>query len=185
MSKNAPFFSSLIERGQFRVDDKGHARLFGEFVLFVPPRVILKMQDDLEGRIGREDMKEFISDMGGFQVRQGMERYREKYNWDEIPRENLLEYINKLAKLMGWGEVDIDSLDVEEGTFEIRILHPTLPSVYRREEDEMADEPICHYIRGMMEQAMNALMDCEVECQETQCAAVEGDVCRLEGSPIN
>ncbi len=181
MTSQDPFFSSLIEKGQFRIDDKGHAILFGEYLFLIPPHVILHMQEELEEELGSEKMKNFMSDMGSFQVENGLRRYRENYGWDEIPRDKLSNYIEKIARIVGWGQIDFKSIDSDEGSFRIEVSSPTFPAIYLDWKDERADEPICHYLRGMMGEAMSAIIDGDLEVEETECAAVEGKMCVIEG----
>lgn len=184
-AKDSQFFSSLIEKGEFRVDDEGHALLFGEFLFLIPPMVILELQDELADRLGDDEMQELMADMGRYHIRQAVERQSEDYDLDTVSRENLLRRTINILNILGWGKAEITSFDPDTETFSVRMEHPTLPSVLRNRREETADAPICHYLRGVIEQDFQVLFDSDITAEETQCAGVEGSVCVFEGGPTD
>lgn len=185
MGKDSAFFSSLIEKGQFRVDETGHARLFGEYLFMMPPEVLLRLQDRLEEQIGEAEMEEILTDLGAFQTRQALERYQEQYNWDQMSKERILDYGFNILRALGWGRIEPETIDTgADPSFRVEVLHPTLPAVYRDENDELSERPICHYLSGMIRQSMESIIFGEdVEITETSCAATGGDRCVFEGRP--
>lgn len=180
MEDGASFFTSLIENGQFRADGKGHALLFGEFLLLVPPPVILHMQERLMERLGREEAAAFMADLGRYQIQQAVERQSERYNLENVNRDALRERTFNIFNILGWGSADVDRFDPETGTFAVTVRHPTLPSVYRNRNDERADEPICHFVRGILERDLDLLTEHDITIEETECAATGGAVCVFE-----
>lgn len=185
MGDRSLFFSSLIEKGQFRVDDKGHALLFGQPLFLVPPRVLIKLQMDLREYMEAEEIEGFMADLGAYQTEQALERYEDRYNWDSMSKEKILRQGFKMLKVLGWGEISVDMLTTEQDDagFRLVVAHPTFPAVYQ-EMDGDQHSPVCHYLRGMLRRSMEAIAFGEdVEIEETSCAAVEGDTCVFEGSP--
>lgn len=180
MADGTSFFTSLIESGQLRADGKGHALLFGEFLLLIPPTVILHLQERLTIRLGREEAATFMAELGRFQIQQAVERQSERYNLEEVGRDALRERTFNIFNILGWGRADVDTFDPETGTFAVTVRHPTLPSVYRNQNDELADEPICHFVRGILERDLDLLTEHDITIAETQCAATGGKTCVFE-----
>lgn len=180
MPNDSSIFSELIANGEFQVDDKGHAILNGQFLLMVPPPVILKLQERLEEELGREGMQELLVEMGEYQVEQALDRYKERYGMEEVSREKILSYVSNVLKVLGWGKIEIKGAESDE--IKIVVEHPTLPSVYRNREDELSNEPICHYLRGLLSKSMDVTQSGDVNLEETQCAATGGDICVFENT---
>ncbi len=180
MAQNSSVFSDLIANGEFRVDEEGHAMLNGQFLLMIPPPVILYLQDRLEDEMGREQMESLMLDAGRHQVQQALERYKDRYGMDDISKDKIVNYANTIIKILGWGEVTIQNADSDDVI--VSVEHPTLPSVYRNRNDEMADAPVCHYLRGMMSGGMSAIIGEDVTLEETTCAAMGGKICVFEAS---
>lgn len=179
---SSSFFSRLIETGEFRVNEEGHALLNGQFLLMIPPTVIIHLEEKLEEEYGRDEMEEVLTDMGRYQAEQALDRYIDRYGMDNLSREKFLDYARKILRTLGWGKVTIDSLDAEQGTVKIVVEHPTLPSVYRNQREETADKPICLYLQGIFAYSFGALMDDDLDVEETSCAAVGGKKCVFEGT---
>lgn len=187
MSGDSVFFSSLIEKGQFRVDDEGHALLFGQPLFLVPPPVLIKLQEDLPDYMEGDDIESFMLELGSFQTQQALERYEERYDWDEMSKEKILRQGFKMLKVLGWGDITIDSLSTEEGeaSFRLVVEHPTFPAVYQQMNGEQ-DAPVCHYLRGMLKRSMEGIVFGDgVTIEEVACAAVSGDRCVFEGQPTD
>lgn len=181
MPNQSSAFSELIANGEFRVDDSGHASLNGQLLLMMPPPVILKLQNDLAEELGAEEMEEFMYDIGAYQVEQALDRYIERYGLDGISKEKIFDYIESILKVLGWGEIKIEEIDMDENV-KITVGRPTLPIVYRNSHDELAEEPICHYLRGLLGAACDAILNEDIEIEETKCAAVGGKECVFEAS---
>lgn len=177
MAGGASFFTRLIENGQFKVDEEGHAVLNGEFLLMVPPPVLIHMQQRLADQLGQDAMEDFMADAGRYQVEQAIERYIERYDIDQLSKEHIIEFAEELLRVLGWGLIMIDRFDIQEHAVKVVVRHPTLPSVHRNQLGEHAETPICHYLRGILERGMGAVMEDDLDMVEASCAAVEGDTC--------
>lgn len=179
MTKDSAFFSSLIEKGQLRVDEHGHAMLFGEFLFLVPPKVMIHLQEELEDRLGREEMEDLMTELGDYHVRQATDRYVDQYGMDDISKEKIAEFVQNLLKILGWGKVDIHTLNSDE--FKAVVTHPTLPSIYRNELEKESDDPLCYYLAGVLSGAVNAISNQDFDIEEINCAATGGNKCIFEG----
>lgn len=180
MPGGASFFTRLIENGQFKVDEEGHAILNGEFLLMVPPPVIIHMQQRLADQIGEAAMEDFMADAGRYQVEQAIERYIERYDIDQLSKDHIIEFAEELLRVLGWGRITINQFDVQEHAVRVIVRHPTLPSVHRNQLGERSETPICHYLRGILERGMGAVMENDLDLVETSCAAVDDDTCVFE-----
>jgi len=183
MADRSSFFTSLIDKGELRIDEKGHALLFGEFLLLMPPLVLLKHQEQLKEEVGRDRMAALMADAGAYQVEQAVKRQEDRYNLDEVSKDTILERTFNIFNILGWGRADIDYLDTDAHEFRVIINHPTLPSVYRNRLEKTADKPICHFVRGIIEKDFEVLFGEDLRVEEVSCAAVDGDTCVFEGTP--
>lgn len=180
MAEQSGFFTRLIESGDFRIDDDGHATLNGQYLLMIPPPVIIHLQEELADEVGEETMEALIRDAGAYQVRQSVDRYVDRYGWEDLSREKIYDYVQDLLRVLGWGRIEIRKMAEETGTIAVSNRKPTLPAVYRDRKDEPADGPICHYLSGLLSQAFDTIFDFDVELEETQCAATGGEHCIFE-----
>lgn len=168
MGENSLFFTNLIEKGEFRIDDKGHARLFGEYLFLIPPKVMVKLQNDLEEKIGHEEMSSLMKELGRYQVEQALDRYSIRMNFKDISKSKFLKFAQNIVKIIGWGEIEFKTLKKESKEAEIIINYPTFPEVYLRNH-EPTETPICHYLNGILQEMVEKLIG-EVELYEATCA---------------
>lgn len=182
MADNSQFFTKLIETGEFRINESGHATLFGEYLFLIPPSVILELQEQLTENLGHDAMEELMVELGRYQVKQAGSRHNEKYDLNSMSKEKILNYFENIWNILGWGNVSVTRLDRDDGVLEITVKQPTLPAEYRVTHDTPAEQPVCHYLRGMIIQAFYMLFGEDQDIIESQCAAVEGDRCVFEKS---
>ena len=109
MVKSA-FFSKLIESGQFNVEDSGHAMLFGEYLLMVPPSVMLKLQMDLEKMVGKKRSQKLLSDLGEYQISQALERYVKRFSIKKIDKRKILDFEKNILNILGWGDFSLNDI---------------------------------------------------------------------------
>lgn len=173
MSKN--FFSYLIDTGQFRVDDEGRALLFGEFLFLIPPSVIIKLRDILIEENGQKKAEEILFKLGKFQVQQGAERYMEKYDLNEKTKDDVIDFTSNIFKVLGWGNIEIENLDLENNDASVIVKSPVFPEKYLETKDKNADNPICSYLEGLFSKAFSGYMGQEIRLKEKSCAAVTGE----------
>lgn len=180
MPETSQFFTKLIETGEFRINESGHATLFDEYLFLIPPFVVVELQERLADRVGQAEMEELMVDLGRYQVRQSADRHDKKYDLNSMTKERILDYFENIWNILGWGNTEIVQLDRKDGSMRVAVKEPTLPAEYHKYHDEPAEQPICHFFRGMITEAFNLLFDGTPEIRETSCAAVDGDRCVFE-----
>lgn len=174
------FFSHLIDTGQFRVDDEGRALLFGEFLFLIPPSVLVKLRDVLIEEIGLERAGQILFELGKFQIEKGAERYVKKYNLDKMTRDEIIEFTSNIFKVLGWGNIEVEKLDLENYEVSILVKDPVFPEKYLQLKGEKADRSICSYLEGLFTKAFTGYMGKEVKIKEKSCAAATGEkYCRF------
>lgn len=82
-----------------------------------------------------------------------------------------LGYMLRLYETMGWGRVELVSVDRAEGTAEVRV----------RDNFECLGvqewNPVCHFFRGHLAGAFSALWQVGVDCFEEECSAQGHPAC--------
>ena len=175
MSKNK-VFSRLIETGEFRVNDDGTVALFGEYNLMMPLNTFVFLQHQLEEEMGEENAAEFLRKVGRFQTEQAFKRYKDRYDIDNISRNQIREFVEDVASVLGMGRFKIQ--DVEEKDKKAQLINETNPIAQRYKSNYgETDEPIDHYICGLIDIGIGALFDEECVAVEEQCMAKGDDAC--------
>ncbi len=174
--ENNQFFSQLIKKGELRVNKKGHAILSGEYLFLIPPKVIVKLQNNLKEELGHEKMKDMMESLGKYQVKQAMKRYKDKYNLNEISKGAIFKKFKNYTKILGWGNIEFEEMDRKNEELIVTVNHPTLPKVYLRSNKE-SDIPVCHYLNGMIEEIGKAMIDNKIEVEEKKCVAKGDEIC--------
>lgn len=183
VEQQSSFFTSLIEKGEFRINDKGQATLFGEFLLMMPPAVIVKLQDRIVEDAGRDSMKEIMHDMGSYQIEQAVKRQLEDRNLSDLSKDQLLDHSFNIFGILGWGTFHVDEIDAE--FFRVEVHNPSLPTVIRKRMDRSPDEPTCHFVAGLIHRNIESILEKDFEIEEVSCASVEGKKCVFEGKATN
>lgn len=183
VEKQSSFFTSLIEKGEFRINNKGQATLFGEFLLMIPPAVIVKLQDRLAEEVGRETMEEMMHDVGAYQVEQAVKRQLDDRNLSNLSKEQLLDHSFNIFGILGWGTFHIE--DIESDFFRVEVHNPSLPTVIRKRMDRNPEQPTCHFIAGLINRNIESILEKDFTIEEVSCASVEGKKCVFEGQVTN
>jgi hypothetical protein len=89
-------------------------------------------------------------------------------------------YFQRLSQ-RGWGQFQIDELDLQRGHCSMNLAH----SVFALERREPAAFPVCYMFEGFLTGALRYLLgrsdDANIECAEVRCAAQgHHELCRFE-----
>lgn len=173
------FFTDMIEKGQFRVDDTGHVSILNEFVFIIPSPVVAKQYALLEERLGTDEAAELMHEVGEYQVQQAAERYVEKYNFDTMQKERIQEFTQRMMKLNGFGDISFSEFDRDNGSATVVLPDGSVfASRYRQLQGE-TDHPVDHWLMGILERHFSVIFDVEVTVEESDCIAQGDDMCRF------
>lgn len=178
------FFTHLLDVGEFKIDeDTGHALLFGEFVLLIPPHIIIRLQKKLMKRIGREETEEILVKLAKKQVEVGLQRYKKRLNIDKINKSQILKFTKNFFGLLGWGSLEIKNTSFDSKEFDIKIKNSILPIEFEKYFDEKSEEPIDFYLKGLCKGLFSALFGVEMKVKEIKCSATGDNFCEFVGKP--
>lgn len=181
MGKKSSFFTHLLETGGFRVDENGHALLFGEYFFLMPPRVLIQLQKILYKELGKKKGKEILTEIGAYQVKTALKRYIKRFNFQKISKDKLIDFSMKIISILGIGEPKI--VELEDDKIILRILNPVIPQEYISEIGK-SKEPIDFYLKGIMEEFFSDIVfKNEAEVKEVKCLAKGDKYCEFVGMP--
>ncbi len=146
---------------------EGGALLYqGSRYMLLPPAALVDFQKSMEDKLGTEAVSQALYSSA---LRQG--RYFTGKVLDELSLEpdDAVRYMAALARGMGWGRIEITSLDISSLTLELEAFHSAFAEEYGKAKD-----PVCSFIRGFFAGVWQAVTGSEVEGLEMHCRAVEG-----------
>ncbi|RJP77104.1 MAG: hypothetical protein C4524_08835 [Candidatus Zixiibacteriota bacterium] len=146
---------------------EGGALMHGERrFLLVTPEVWVELQRAAEAETGADRVGQTLYHAAR---RWGLELTGEFQQDLDLPREDLVRHAAVFARQLGWGRVEITSLETGRGSLELEVFHSAFAEAYAK-----AGHPVCHLIRGLFAGVWQALLGAEVEGLEARCRAVDG-----------
>jgi len=181
---SSSFFTNMIEKGEFRVDDDGHIQLLKEYMFLVPSPVMAHLYHRLEEELGEDDAAAFMREIGTYQVQQAAERYADSYNFEAMSKERIFEFTQKVIKLIGFGDVEFQDLDREAQTATVSLGKSVFASRYQNECGTV-DQPVDHWMAGILEGHFRVIFGLDISVEEIQCTAMGDDQCVFRIRPID
>jgi len=83
------------------------------------------------------------------------------------------------SALLGWGRLEISLFDPENGRLVLAVTNSPLARAYGASK-----KPVCHFLSGWIAGLGRSLLEREVLCEETACAAQGRGRCEFELRPI-
>src|SRR5437667_12350490 len=80
---------------------------------------------------------------------------------------------------LGWGRLEISLFDPENGRLVLAVTNSPLARAYGESK-----KPVCHFLTGWIAGLGRSLLEREVLCEETACAAQGRGRCEFELRPI-
>ena len=177
------FFTHLIETGQFRIDEDGHAYLLNEFFFLLPPSILLKLQEILERELGYKKMKKIIMELGIFQTQMAIKRYIKIYNIVKINKGKIINFGLNILKILGFGKIEIKKISYDKKIIELIIKSSTLPLEYKKMYKKKSKKPIDFFVCGLIKGSFSSIFEEEIEVKETKCIAMGDPYCEFIGKP--
>jgi len=172
------FFLKMIEDGQFRITDDGHAMLFGEFVVLTPAGVYLKLFEILEKELGEKKAWAVIQQLGEFQMKAAIVRYRERFNLQQAQSTKILDFMMEILNILGWGSGAL-VVDAKNRAAKITMKNSMLPKKRMAFYGKHGKGPVDYFVLGWMKALFEAYFSSPVEAKETFCAAKGDPYCEF------
>jgi len=157
----------------------GVLRLSGVPCVIVRPEAIVNIQRQLEVTIGGSS-KGILYLSGERSAQDGMNPLE-----SIVPTGSPLTLANArritdASALLGWGRVEISLFDPERGRLLLTVKNSPLARAYGSSK-----KPVCHFLSGWIGGLGRTLLEREVLCEETSCAAQGQDHCEFELRPTD
>jgi len=168
------FFGRLMDTGEFRFNDEGILFYFGAPTMLLNINTLMSLQKELEEKdVAEESLKK----VGGQQARRALERYEDRYNFDQASHEEIMSFVDDLTDVLALGEFETMEVDNEEEIkFAVENQSNPLARVYRSEYGE-ADSSKDYFLQGLIEEALNIIEGTELEVEERECMAKGDERC--------
>ena len=157
--------------------NSGVLRLSNVPCVIVRPEAIMNIQRQLEVTIGGS-AKGILYLSGERSAREGMNPL-EAFVATSAPL--TLANARRIAEgsaLLGWGRVEISLFDPEHGRLLLTLKNSPLARAYGTSK-----KPVCHFLTGWIAGLGRTLLEREVLCEETACAAQGHERCEFELRP--
>lgn len=180
--RQSKFFTRLIQTGQFSIGEDGRVLLMGEYLLLMPPLVMIKFREIIEEESGKEKVGEILQELGSFHIKQALERYKERYKIQSYDKRKLLDFVIESANILGYGKIIIKNISFKEKTCKVILENSTIAEKYKAVKGN-ATEPVDDYICGMIKEGTSAFFGINMEVKEIKCFATGDPYCEFIAIP--
>jgi predicted hydrocarbon binding protein len=168
------FFEYLQKMGKIRLED-GQIIIFNATNIIFPTRSLLFLMQLLEKKYGSKESEEILKEVGKFQIRQAMIRYKKLFEIEKWEKRKFLEFETKISELLGLGKWEIKEFLARSKTNPIAIEYKLMFGESKK--------PIDFFICGILEEAYKSYLGKPVEVKETKCIACGDPYCQFEVFP--
>ena len=156
--------------------DNGSLSILDRNMIIIPVEVMLKLQEDLEEKVGKEEAEELIYNAGRFETLTGSVRYlkrREELKtvFSSVSKtgDPSIEMGRETLKFMGKGDIKIKEV-INKGSKIVLSSNSPFSAEYLKTRGK-SDKPVCHYLRGVMCGVMERYYGGRYKAIERSCAA--------------
>ncbi len=156
--------------------ENGNLSILDRSMIIIPVEVLIKLQEDLEQKIGKQEAMELIYNAGKFETLTGSLRYLERKNelrtiFKSVSKtgDPSIEMGRETLKFMGKGDIRINSVINKGEKIQLTSNSP-FAKEYLGTRGKSA-VPVCHYLRGLMCGVMEMFYQNKYESKELACQA--------------
>jgi predicted hydrocarbon binding protein len=146
--------------------------------VIIRPEAIVNIQKQLEGTIGGSS-KGILYLSGERSARSGMNLFESIVSTEAPMTLANARRLMEASALVGWGRPEISEFDPEHGRLLLTITNSPLARAYGASK-----KSVCHFLAGWIAGIGRNLLECDVLCEETACAAQGYDRCEFELRPL-
>lgn len=155
----------------------GVLQLSGVPCVIVRPEAIVNIQRQLEVTIGGSS-KGILYLSGERSAKEGMNPLEALVSTNAPLTLANARRIMEASALLGWGRMEISLFDPERGRLLLTVKNSPLARAYGSSK-----KPVCHFLTGWIAGLGRTLLERDVLCEETSCAAQGRDRCEFELRP--
>ncbi len=174
-------FITWLKLGKIRIKD-GTIEFLRAYNILFPVSCLLQLGRMLEGEIGKKKAKEFLREIGRFQIKQAIVRYDKILELKEIDKQKWKDFGDTILKILGFGKFSI-VINYEEKRMTLKSENQPIAIQYRLMFGK-ADKPIDDYLCGILEEVGTCTFGLPMKCIETKCIACGDPYCQFEVFPV-
>lgn len=145
--------------------EEGEIKLLGEpSVMLIPASCFLDLSDKL-----LEDDGAVHVYVAGKNAGKELFKLISHYTIDPL---KTIKFGTQVFNISGFGKIQIVNVNLESK----RALFRMRDSLYK---NRRSDEPMCHFVRGMLAGFTQNVMKVDMDCVETHCVAMGSDICEF------
>lgn len=149
----------------------GHLTFKGVRYLLIRPETVVAFQKAVEAELGAR-AGELMARGGRTGGALSARRYREAFG---LGARELVEFMVRMGREIGWGAFTLDRLDLERRELVISVRHSPFAEAYGP-----SAVPVCHLIAGVVGGLAEGVFGQPAQVIETACLAAGGPACRFE-----
>ncbi len=157
---------------------EGVLRLSNVPCVIIRPEAIVNIQKQLEGTIGGSS-KGILYLSGERSARSGLNLFESIVSTEAPMTLANARRVMEAAALVGWGRPEISEFDPKHSRLLLTITNSPLARAYGPSK-----KSVCHFLAGWIAGIGRSLLDRDVLCEETSCAAQGHDRCEFELRPL-
>lgn len=157
----------------------GEFDIWGMPMMVFPMNSIILLDVFMNDRI-KEDYQNILYFLGKEQARTGGNIMYEKFGYKRNRKS--AEAGNEQGEIVGMGHQEYVKFDLENKHFLVRIQNPPFGRQYLKLFGKQS-EPVCHFLRGLVTGANEAVAQCDLVGIERQCVAQGRLQCVFEVKP--
>jgi predicted hydrocarbon binding protein len=146
--------------------------------VIVRPEAIVNIQRQLEQTIGGSS-KGILYLSGERSARDGMNPFESIVSTRAPLTLANARRLMDASALLGWGRLEISLFDPEKGRLVLMVTNSPIARAYGASK-----KPVCHFLTGWIAGLGQSLLEREVLCEETSCAAQGRSRCEFELTPM-
>lgn len=170
-------FLKLLETGNIRFDDD-RLMILNAFQMILPISVFLKLRQLLLKK-NKAEGKSILKELGSYQIKQGLQRYKKVIGLEGISLEKSIEFLTQHASLLGFGKYNFVKFEDKPVNIIITSSNNPLAIEYKILYGK-SKEPIDDYFVGILEELYSSSLNKNLKCIETACIAKGDKVCQFE-----
>jgi predicted hydrocarbon binding protein len=170
-------FLKLLWTGNIKFDE-GRLIILNAFQIILPVALLLKLQQLLL-KIGKNKARAILKELGSYQVKQGLQRYKKLLQIEKLSPEKSMEFFVEHASLLGFGKFNL--IKFEKNPIRIIVTSPNNPfAIEYKLVYGISKQPIDDYVVGIWEELYSYFLNKKLKCTETLCIACGDKVCQFE-----
>jgi hypothetical protein len=174
-------FLEWLKLGKIRIEN-GTIIFLDAHNILLPVRGLLWLMKILKEKIGEEECKKILENLGEFQINQALVRYSkilsiekmEKYKWIKLG-------VQEIAKILGYGDFEVEHR-LQEKIVIFKSKNQPIAIEYKLMFGK-SEKPIDYYLSGIIKGFCISLLNIPLKCIETKCIACGDPYCQFEVFP--